>query len=267
MQACHEMHATRLAIYLDRWCKPFSSSRLGCICIGLGECFGPAAESTGPPRLQKLQEQLRIHRCRKHLFGMQDAYVEQALRTGLRVTLAMGESKEHSTISKGPLSGQVVIKGRIAHPLDPKQQHGLYWGYQTRLAPSLAAALEDCPFQVQLPHPSLLFPAFSTFIIFQMHLPGFPDAPPPAPRGGGGGGCGWVTLLPTLLLLSFLGSVTLSSIQGAEEFATIDSLLTAHYRAAAWLVAGRAPALQVSHPSPWHSTLQRPHAYCIRQQQ
>ncbi|KAK9866650.1 hypothetical protein WJX84_000349 [Apatococcus fuscideae] len=77
----------------------------------------------------------------------QDAYVEQALRTGLRVTLAMGESKEHSTISKGPLSGQVVIKGRIAHPLDPKQQHGLYWGYQTRLAPSLAAALEDCPFQ------------------------------------------------------------------------------------------------------------------------
>ena len=79
---------------------------------------------------------------------MQDAFVEEALRPGVRVTLAMGESAEHSTISNGPLAGQVVLIGRTAHPLDPKQQRGMYWGYQTRLAPSLAAALSDCPFQV-----------------------------------------------------------------------------------------------------------------------
>ncbi|KAK9842784.1 hypothetical protein WJX74_002415 [Apatococcus lobatus] len=77
----------------------------------------------------------------------QDAFVEEALRPGLRVTLAMGESAEHMTISKGPFAGQVVLRGCLAHPLDPKQQRGMYWGYQTRLAPNLAAALSDCPFQ------------------------------------------------------------------------------------------------------------------------
>ena len=77
--------------------------------------------------------------------------MEDALRPGVRVTLAMGESAEHGTVPTGPLAGQVVLKGRLAHPLDPKQQHGMYWGYQTRLASNLAAALSECPFQVTLP--------------------------------------------------------------------------------------------------------------------
>ncbi len=78
----------------------------------------------------------------------QDAHTEEALRSGARVTLAMGDSAEHTTIAKGPLTGRVVIKGRLAHPLDPKRLHGMYWGYQTRLASNLQAALDDCPFQV-----------------------------------------------------------------------------------------------------------------------
>lgn len=76
--------------------------------------------------------------------------MEEALRSGVRVTLAMGESAEHETVPSGPLAGQVVLKGRLAHPLDPKRQHGMYWGYQTRLASNLAAALSECPFQVML---------------------------------------------------------------------------------------------------------------------
>lgn len=41
-----------------------------------------------------------------------------------------------------------VIVATVVSPSEPRTVGGLYWGYSTRLAPSLSSALLDCPFQV-----------------------------------------------------------------------------------------------------------------------
>lgn len=36
-------------------------------------------------------------------------------------------------------------------PAAPREEEGLYWGYTTRVAPTLKDAIEQCPFQVRQP--------------------------------------------------------------------------------------------------------------------
>ena len=37
----------------------------------------------------------------------------------------------------------------LAQPSDPRQQLGLYWGYQTRIATSVKQVLDSSPYQVR----------------------------------------------------------------------------------------------------------------------
>lgn len=70
-----------------------------------------------------------------------DAHIPQAARQGVRLTLSMGEQPLPATVQ-----GQQVLRGQLALPTDPRERGGLYWGYITRIAPSLQAMLEQCPF-------------------------------------------------------------------------------------------------------------------------
>ena len=79
----------------------------------------------------------------------QDAYITQALRTNLRVTLQMGPQPTQMTLQQPGLgSGQQVLFGQLAKPSSPRESEGTYWGYTTRLATSLSQVFRDCPFEV-----------------------------------------------------------------------------------------------------------------------
>jgi predicted SPOUT superfamily RNA methylase MTH1 len=38
------------------------------------------------------------------------------------------------------------MKGKVVSPAAPREKDGTYWGYTTRLADSINAVLEECPF-------------------------------------------------------------------------------------------------------------------------
>ncbi|KAL4450208.1 hypothetical protein ABPG77_010877 [Micractinium sp. CCAP 211/92] len=69
------------------------------------------------------------------------AHVPQAVKQGVRVTLAMGEQP-----STAEVDGQQVLQAQLVPATDPREKAGLYWGYITRIAPSLTAMVEQCPF-------------------------------------------------------------------------------------------------------------------------
>lgn len=72
----------------------------------------------------------------------------EVLRVGARVTLALGDRPEPEAHPGGG-EGE-VIPGRTCSPSEPRESGGLYWGYTTRLASGLSAALSDSPFEVCL---------------------------------------------------------------------------------------------------------------------
>ncbi|KAL0022620.1 hypothetical protein WJX77_011121 [Trebouxia sp. C0004] len=77
-----------------------------------------------------------------------DAYITQALRTNVRVTLQMGPQPTQMTLQQAGLgSGQQVLFGQLAKPSSPRESEGTYWGYTTRLATSLSQVFQDCPFE------------------------------------------------------------------------------------------------------------------------
>jgi predicted SPOUT superfamily RNA methylase MTH1 len=60
------------------------------------------------------------------------------LSPGIRCTVQLD-------ISSYGKSGQ--IKGKVVSPSAPREDNGTYWGYTTRLASSINAAIEECPFE------------------------------------------------------------------------------------------------------------------------
>ena len=80
--------------------------------------------------------------------ALQQGHVEEVLRVGARVTLALGDRPEPEAHPGGG-DGE-VLPGRVCPPSEPRESGGLYWGYTTRLASGLSAALSDSPFEVQL---------------------------------------------------------------------------------------------------------------------
>lgn len=73
----------------------------------------------------------------------------------MRVTLAMGDAPEPEPSPAG--EGEVLL-ARLVSPAEPREAAGTYWGYTTRLAAGLGAALTDGPFEV--PSDVLLTPPF-----------------------------------------------------------------------------------------------------------
>lgn len=69
-----------------------------------------------------------------------DAHIPQAARVGARVTLRMGDAPAKATVN-----GQQVLEAQLVLPTAPREEGGLYWGYVTRIAPTLEDMLR-CPF-------------------------------------------------------------------------------------------------------------------------
>jgi len=81
---------------------------------------------------------------------MQEAFIEQAVRSGARVTLEMGEAARHAK-PKSWEGHSRMYSARLANMADPRRKLGLYWGYQTRIARTLDELSSGCPFKVKIP--------------------------------------------------------------------------------------------------------------------
>ena len=80
---------------------------------------------------------------------LQDAYVPQALRPNVRVTLQMGAQPTEMTLQQPTLgAGKQVLFGQLAKPSSPRETEGTYWGYTTRLATSISQVFKDGPYGV-----------------------------------------------------------------------------------------------------------------------
>ena len=69
----------------------------------------------------------------------------EALQPGVRVTLAMGDAPEPEP---SPTGEGEVLPAQLVAPAEPREAAGMYWGYTTRLAAGLSAAITDSPFEV-----------------------------------------------------------------------------------------------------------------------
>ncbi|CAL1141925.1 unnamed protein product [Cladocopium goreaui] len=80
------------------------------------------------------------------------------IASDVRVTVRLEDAEAASTTSgslrgrgrgrggRGRGSGEVQ-RGVAVEPSEPRTKSGLYWGFQTRLAKSLKAVFEECPFE------------------------------------------------------------------------------------------------------------------------
>lgn len=81
---------------------------------------------------------------------LQDAYIPQALRPNVRVTLQMGAQPTEMTLQQPSLgAGRQVLFGQLAKPSSPREIEGTYWGYTTRLASSISQVFKDGPYGVR----------------------------------------------------------------------------------------------------------------------
>lgn len=68
-----------------------------------------------------------------------EAFLDKPLKPGVRVTVRLDDA-EASVRDKRSATGSAV------KPTLPRESHGLYWGYQTRLAKTFAEVFSACPY-------------------------------------------------------------------------------------------------------------------------
>ncbi|KAL7752146.1 hypothetical protein RI367_002189 [Sorochytrium milnesiophthora] len=66
-----------------------------------------------------------------------DVVIDRTLTPGVRVTVALTEAAANAR----------VPKGKVVSPKAPREEAGIYWGYQVRIAESLSAVFDACPFK------------------------------------------------------------------------------------------------------------------------
>lgn len=66
--------------------------------------------------------------------------IDRVLSPGLRCTVQL-DPKSYATSKKGSMKGVVVS------PTTPRDQDGIYWGYTTRMASSIKAIFDECPYE------------------------------------------------------------------------------------------------------------------------
>lgn len=64
--------------------------------------------------------------------------VDQTIPSGVRVTVRLDDDDSQ---------GNGARRGAAVAPREPTTKLGLYWGYQTRIAKSLRAVVDECPFE------------------------------------------------------------------------------------------------------------------------
>jgi predicted SPOUT superfamily RNA methylase MTH1 len=75
----------------------------------------------------------------------EEVLIGHTLQPGTRVTVKLNEISPSSS-STGAKAKKQPITGEAVSPLQVRQQHGLYWGYQTRLAGSFSEIFSGCPY-------------------------------------------------------------------------------------------------------------------------
>lgn len=75
----------------------------------------------------------------------EEVFISHTLQPGTRVTVKLNEKATPSS-STGVKSKKQLTTGEAVSPLQVRQQHGLYWGYQTRLAGSFSEVFSGCPY-------------------------------------------------------------------------------------------------------------------------
>jgi len=70
-----------------------------------------------------------------------EAFLPKPLKPGVRVTVKMDAGPD-----EGRGGGRRTFSGIPVRPTEPRELHGLYWGYQTRLAKSLSEVFSACPY-------------------------------------------------------------------------------------------------------------------------
>uniref|UniRef100_A0A2P2L475 Uncharacterized protein n=1 Tax=Rhizophora mucronata TaxID=61149 RepID=A0A2P2L475_RHIMU len=68
---------------------------------------------------------------------MQNVSIGQMLDPGIRVTVAMGASRNLDADSQH----QVVLSSK------PREEAGMYWGYRVRYAPNISSVFNNCPYK------------------------------------------------------------------------------------------------------------------------
>ena len=73
-----------------------------------------------------------------------DVKVSQEIPDGTRVTVKF--STEEDALQVGQEQKPTVLGADAVAPSEPREEGGLYWGYNVRVAESLSAVLTECPF-------------------------------------------------------------------------------------------------------------------------
>lgn len=71
------------------------------------------------------------------------ARVDRVIPPGIRCTVKIDPKSYPSPHS----SKKGTIKGRVVSPTSPRDEAGIYWGYTTRLAASIGAIFDECPYE------------------------------------------------------------------------------------------------------------------------
>ena len=80
----------------------------------------------------------------------QVAFVPEALKPSVRVTLEMGDQPRPHRIEGGPLGrGIDTLAGSVVLPSEPRAKSGVHWGYTVRIASGLSAVFSECPYEVR----------------------------------------------------------------------------------------------------------------------
>lgn len=69
--------------------------------------------------------------------------VDRDIPPGIRCTVKIDPKSypTHQSSKKGIITGQVVS------PTSPRDEAGIYWGYTTRMASSIGAIFDECPYE------------------------------------------------------------------------------------------------------------------------
>ena len=74
------------------------------------------------------------------------AHIPYTAPINSRLTLRMGQEPAYKTDLWLSNSNEQVLQVQLVSSQSPRQEHGLYWGYLTRIAPTIESMLKECPF-------------------------------------------------------------------------------------------------------------------------
>jgi methyltransferase len=74
------------------------------------------------------------------------AHIPYTAPINCRLTLRMGQEPTYKTHVWFSKNNEQVLQVQLVPSQSPRQEYGLYWGYLTRIAPTIESMLKDCPF-------------------------------------------------------------------------------------------------------------------------